>query len=456
MRVVVTPGGRVAGRARVPGDKSIAHRWLLLAATARGRSRLEGLPPSLDVRSTAGCLAALCPSASPALRRWLTDVGDHPQEALDRSARLGGAADPGPALEVEGSGRRGLVEAPHELDCGNSGTTMRLLAGVVASRPIRTVLVGDRSLMTRPMERVATPLRAMGARVTTSGGRPPLVVEGGSLRGIEHRSEVPSAQVKGCVLLAGLDAEGRTEVAEPIPTRDHTERALAALGAPVEVGPGRVAVAPFQHEGFGGRVPGDVSGAAFLIAAAVVTGGELTVEDVGVNPSRTAFLSVLARMGVSVPAAPSRTELGEPVGELRVAPAAGLRGVTVGREELPRVIDEVPVLAALAAHAEGPSRFAGAGELRVKEVDRLAGLAEELRGLGAAADVEGDDLLVGGGGCAGGTARARGDHRLAMALCVAALAARGPSTIEGMEAAAVSFPGFVQALIGLGARMEGS
>ena len=438
----------------MPGDKSIAHRWLILAATARGRSRLEALPPSLDVRSTATCLSVICPSAGRALAAWVAEGEVQVPRSFEPSSGKGETRDAGPVLEVEGVGRRGLVEAPTELDCGNSGTTMRLLAGVVAPLPFRTVLVGDRSLMQRPLERVAVPLRAMGARVTTRGGRPPLVVEGGPLRGIHHRPEVPSAQVKGCLLLAGLDAEGRTEVEEAVPTRDHTERALAALGAPVEVGPGRVAVAPFQHEGFAARVPGDVSGAAFLVAAAILTGGELAVADVGLNPSRTAFLGVLARMGAPVAAAPARAELGEPVGELRVGAAGRLRGVTVGAEELPQVIDEVPVLAALAVHAEGPSRFAGAAELRVKEVDRLSGLAEELRGLGAEAEVEGDDLLVGGGGCRGGTAQGRGDHRLAMALCVAALAARRPSTIEGVEAAAVSFPGFPAALAGLGAAVE--
>ncbi len=458
MRALVTPGSRVRGEARVPGDKSIAHRWVILAATARGRSELRGVPRSLDVWATVRCVGALFP------RAMATSVLPRPEDEQRNVAATGeghrstGNASPPqpdiPHLSVEGAGRAAMEEPPGVLDCGNSGTTMRLLAGVVASRPVRVVMVGDPSLSRRPMDRVAEPLRRMGARVATSGGRPPLVVEGAALRGIHHRSEVPSAQVKGCVLLAGLDAEGRTTVEEPAPTRDHTERALAALGAPVEVAPGRVSVSRFQHEGFAAAVPGDISSAAFLIAAAALTGSELVVRDVGLNPSRTRFLEVFRRMGIATEASVRREELGEPVGDLRVPPASRLVGAEVPPEELPLVIDEVPVLAAVAAHAEGGSRFAGGGELRVKESDRLTGIAEGLRGLGAGAVVEGDDLVVVGGGVAGGAADARGDHRLAMALVVAALAARGPCEVRGVEAAAVSFPGFLGVLSSLGAAVE--
>jgi 3-phosphoshikimate 1-carboxyvinyltransferase len=332
---------------------------------------------------------------------------------------------------------------------------MRLLAGVVASSSFTSVLTGDASLLARPMERVAEPLRRMGAELSTTEGRPPLVVEGRRLHGIRFGTPVPSAQVKSAVLLAGLEAEGETTVVETTPTRDHTERALAHLGAPVVHDGAEVSVSAFAHSGFAAEVPGDVSSAAFLVAAAALTGGELTLEGVGLNPTRTRFLEVMERMGVITRAEVRGTQLGEPVGDLHVLARDVLRGTTVLADELPLVIDEVPVLAVLAAHAAGDSWFLGASELRVKESDRLGGLAELVRSLGGHAAVEGDDLVVAGGGLEGGSADACGDHRIAMALCVAALAARSPVEVEGVEVADVSFPGFLQTLRGLGARIGG-
>jgi 3-phosphoshikimate 1-carboxyvinyltransferase len=333
---------------------------------------------------------------------------------------------------------------------------MRLLAGVLASCPFALVLTGDQSLRSRPMERVAEPLRRMGASIETAEGRPPLSVLGGPLRGIRHTTAVASAQVKGAVLLAGLAAEGTTTVVEPAPTRDHTERALAHLGGPVHIAPnGEVSVDAFAHEGFSARVPGDVSSAAFLVAAAALTGGGLTLERVGLNPSRSAFRAVMERMGVRTRASVEDTELGEPVGRLEVLPGEGLRGTTIDPSELPLVIDEVPALTALAAHAAGESWFLGAAELRVKESDRLGGLAEAVRSLGGEAAAQGDDLVIGGGGLAGGEVDAGGDHRMAMALCVAGLKARSPVEVEGVETADVSFPGFVETLRALGARIGG-
>jgi 3-phosphoshikimate 1-carboxyvinyltransferase len=331
---------------------------------------------------------------------------------------------------------------------------MRLLAGLLAAAPFEVVLDGDASLRTRPMERVAEPLRRMGAHVGTDEGHPPVVVRGATLRGIVHEAATPSAQVKGAVLLAGVAADGTTAVREPAPTRDHTERALAALGGPVEVDADRIEVSRFQHEGFSAVVPGDPSSAGFPIAAAVLTGGSLRVEAVGVNPTRLGYLEVLGRMGVRTRVEVRGEELGEPVGTIEVDAGGPLRGTTVAADELPRVIDEVPLLAAVAAHAEGETRFRGVGELRVKESDRVAALVAGLRGLGGDAVDEGDDLVVGGGGLAGGAAAAAHDHRIAMALVVAALAARGPSSIEGVESAEVSFPGFLEALGLLGARVE--
>jgi 3-phosphoshikimate 1-carboxyvinyltransferase len=332
---------------------------------------------------------------------------------------------------------------------------MRLLAGLAASAPFATVLRGDASLSRRPMERVAEPLRAMGADVTTEDGHPPLTIRGRDLRGIRFEAEVPSAQVKGAVLIAALAADGATTVVEPVPTRDHTERAFAALGAPLRVTEAGVLLdGPFQHEGFRGRVPGDPSSAAFLLGAAALTGGGLTLLGVGLNPTRLAFVEVLRRMGIEVDVEPEGEELGEPVGSMRLTPNGTLRPVRVAAGELPSVIDEVPILAALAAHADGASAFEGASELRVKESDRLSVLAEGLRGLGGEAADDGDDLVVGGGGLAGGSARSAGDHRMAMALTVAAVAARKLSQIDGVESAAVSFPGFFDLLGSLGADVE--
>jgi 3-phosphoshikimate 1-carboxyvinyltransferase len=469
MRVRVLPGSRVADhdQVHVPGDKSIAHRWLILAMTARGRSRLRNVSRSLDLRSTATCLRGLTPVPQPALDRWMASAAAHDQLEVGRQVKDEAGATR--ELTLDGSGRAALREPDDVLDCGNSGTTMRLLAGVVAGSAFPSVLTGDASLRSRPMERVAAPLRAMGAVVETVGGRPPIAVRGGPLRGIRHVPAVPSAQVKGAVLLAGLVADGETTVVESVPTRDHTERSLEALGIEVRAtgriedyvaGPRRsdfhreVVIAPSQHAGFEAAVPGDPSASALLCAAAAVTGGSVMVSDVGLNPTRTRFLAVLARMGVEVEAAVDGASMGEPFGALRADGGDDVLGTRIDRWELPLVIDEVPALAAIAAHGSGETRFEGAGELRVKESDRLTGLGEGLRGLGGNVVVEGDALVVAGGGLRGGRADARGDHRLAMALVCSALGARGVCEIEGIEWAAVSFPGFVPLLASLGARIE--
>ena len=332
---------------------------------------------------------------------------------------------------------------------------MRLLAGLVSALPFETVLRGDASLSARPMERVARPLRAMGADVTTEDGHPPLRISGSQLRGIRFEPDVPSAQVKSAVLIAALAAEGTTTVAERVSTRDHTERLLVALGAPIRRdGNDLVLDGPFQHEGFRGAVPGDPSSAAFLLGAAALTGGNLAVLGVGLNPTRLHFLDVLRRMGLEVEIDIEGDVLGEPIGRMHLGPSGGLRAVGVDANEMPLVIDEVPLLAALAAHADGPSRFEGGRELRVKESDRLSILAAGIRSLGGAAAEEDDDLVVSGGGLAGGSARSAGDHRMAMAFAVAALAARAPSDVDGVESAAISFPGFFRLLRSLGARVD--
>jgi 3-phosphoshikimate 1-carboxyvinyltransferase len=453
MKVTVTPGGVVSGSTWVPGDKSIAHRWLLLAATATGRSELRGLPDALDVRSTARVLAELSAGDTRgALEAWASEPAPVPEG--DGSTTNG--ARPRPvSVAVEARGR-GALEAPTgPLDCGNSGTTMRLVPGMLASAPFRTVLTGDSSLTRRPMERVAKPLRAMGATVATQDGHAPVEIEGADLHGIRYRPDVPSAQVKSAVLLAGLDADGVTVVEETAPTRDHTERALASLGAPVSVDRLSVSISRFQHGGFSGTVPGDLSSAVFAIAAAALTGGRLEIVDIGLNPSRTSVLGVLERMGMDIVVEVEGEELGEPVGRLVVEPRDGMSGTTVLGDELPLVIDEIPALAVLAAAATGESRFAGAGELRLKESDRLGGLASVITALGGHAAVEGDDLVVAGGGLDGGAVDAGDDHRVAMAAFVAALGAARPVTVEGIEAADVSFPGFVATMRALGAEVAG-
>jgi 3-phosphoshikimate 1-carboxyvinyltransferase len=453
--LVTSPGGVVSGEARLPGDKSIAHRWLIMAATGDGPSSLDGLPRSLDIVSTASCLAALVPPVRPALEAWASAApvaGDPDGSTWNR---IPPNLDLEP-LEVQGQGRDSLHRPPAPLMCANSGTTMRLLAGLVAGSPFETVLIGDESLSRRPMERVAEPLRRMGASVATERGHAPVTVHGSELHGVDLTLDVPSAQVKGAILLAATAARGVTTLVEPAPTRDHSERLLRALGAPLPNGGVGIRIeGPFQHGGLVSRVPGDVSSASFLIAAAALTGGRLDLTEVGLNPSRLRFLEVMRRIGLRIEISVEGDALGEPVGRITVLPATRLRAVTVSGDELPLVIDEVPVLAALAAHAEGESRFEGAGELRVKESDRLAAMATGLRALGGVASEEGEGLTVGGGGLPGGSADAAGDHRVAMALSVSALAADAPCRIRGIGSAAVSFPGFAGVLAGLGASVEG-
>jgi 3-phosphoshikimate 1-carboxyvinyltransferase len=459
VRILVEPGGTVEGEVVVPGDKSIAHRWLILSATAGGTSVLTGLPAALDVGSTARCLAAVVGLRTrPRLEAW-GSILEH--QGVGAGLTVDGRVGPtesGAELVIEAEGRDRLQVPGRPLDCGNSGTTMRLLTGILAASPFSSMLTGDESLRARPMERVAVPLREMGASIRTDRGHPPVEVHGRPLRGIRHELAVPTAQAKGAILLAGLAAEGWTTVVEPARTRDHTERALRRLGAPIRLEEGErassISVSRFQHDGFEAEVPGDVSSAAFLVGAAILTGGELSIRGVGLNPTRTHFLSVLDRMGVGTEPRVNGEELGEPVGELFVARVAGLRGTDVTAAELPLVIDEVPVLAALAAHADGTTRFTGGAELRAKESDRLTGVAEMVRDLGGRATVEGEDLVVEGGGLPGGRTSARRDHRLAMAAAIAALGARAGCEIDGMEWSEVSFPGFLPALSALGARVE--
>lgn len=453
MRLRIEPGSVIEGTTKVPGDKSIAHRWLILAATAGGRSVLRGVPSALDVASTAACLAQLAPTTTEALRTWSKKVSAKDETKGFTWDFLHGAGSE-PQLVVEGEGWGALVSPEGSLDCGNSGTSMRMLSGVIAGAGVTATLIGDEALSSRPMERIAEPLRQMGASVETTDGHAPMAVSAGALTGISYLMPVPSAQVKSAILFAGLRAEGTTSVEAPADNRDHTERALEALGAPVVIEGNTVSLSPFQHEGFDGDIPGDPSSAAFIICGAAVTGSRVVVRDVGLNPSRTAFVEVLRRMGVHLREKERWVSLGEPAGVLEVEGRDQLRGVTVAAQDLPSVIDEVAVLAATAAHASGESRFEGAGELRLKESDRLTGMVEGLRSLGAQATIEGDTLVVAGGGLAGGTADGGTDHRIGMALTIAALGAKEDCFIDGVEWADISFPGFAECLVGLGALAE--
>jgi 3-phosphoshikimate 1-carboxyvinyltransferase len=419
--VTVTPGGAVRGTLVVPGDKSISHRYALLAALAEGTSRLLGYSSGADCRSTLTCLAAL----------GVTSTWDDGQDAR-------------PMVAITGVGARGFRASMAPLDCGNSGSTMRMLAGVVAAQPIVSTLVGDRSLSRRPMRRIIEPLSRMGATIEAAeGDRPPLVVRGGRLTGIEFTPAVASAQVKSAVLLAGLRAEGRTRVTEPAPTRDHTERALPAFGVHLDREGTSVALLGGQSlVALDARVPGDISSSAFPAAAAcALPGSDMTIEEVGLNPTRTAILDVLRRFGATVESDLTATWQGEPVGRIRVRPGT-LGSLTLGPNEVPGVIDELPVLAALAT-AGGELHVTGASELRVKESDRITALVSGLRALGADADEFPDGFHIRGRRrLSGGVVDAQDDHRLAMAFAVAALAASGPVTITGAAAAAVSYPTF--------------
>jgi 3-phosphoshikimate 1-carboxyvinyltransferase len=413
----VSPAARAAGRVRVPGDKSISHRYALLAALADGDSLISGYSSGADCAATLACLR-----------------------------RLGVAVDVAAGrVRIAGRGVRGLAAPAAALDAANSGTTLRLLSGVLAAHPFVSTIGGDASLSRRPMRRVIEPLTKMGARLASADGCPPLRIEGANLHAIAHLPEVPSAQVKSAVLLAGLQASGRTRVVEPAPTRDHTERALHAFGARVDHVDGGIELEGGQRlTGGDFAVPGDVSGAVFwAVLAAGTPGADITIEQVGLNPTRTAVFAVLRRAGAIVEATPQATGAGEPIGALRIAYGTP-RSFEVTPDEVPGVIDELPALAALAVMQPAGCTFAvrGAAELRVKESDRISALAAGLRALGAAVEEYEDGLAIEARPLAGGTADAVGDHRLAMAFAIAATRAASPSVVTSASAVNVSYPGF--------------
>ena len=437
--VTVAPAARLRGRLRMPGDKSITHRALLLAAMTSGSSRIADASDGLDPRSTADCLRALG-----------VDIERHPDAdgQADWTVRSSGALD---------------WRAPKDaLDCGNSGTTLRLLAGALAGLRLEAVLDGDASLRGRPMGRLMEPLRAMGASVGTRSRDtlPPLRISGRRpLRSIDYTLAVPSAQVKSAILLAALAAEGTTTVRETVATRDHTERMLRARGvAMASAADGSDGQMAISLEGgqmmraIDQRVPGDISAAAFwLVAGAAHPDAELTLVGVGVNPTRRMVIDLLRRMGAQIAERPLPVDGEEPAADLTVR-SSSLEAIDIGPAEVAAAIDEIPVLCLAAACARGRSRIRGAGELRHKESDRLAGIATGLHALGAAIALDGDDLVIDGGagrhgfGLHEGEVLSHDDHRLAMTFAVAGLLAGGATTLNGATSAAVSYPSFFRDL----------
>ncbi len=425
LKVIVHRARSVRGVVRIPGDKSISHRYAMLAAIAEGTSRFHNFSAARDCASTLDCVARLgC--------EWkrLTDEGEDG------------------AIEVHGIGPR--LKAPAEmLDCGNSGSTMRMLSGILAGQPFSSDLCGDESLSRRPMARIMTPLSEMGARIEAAeGGRPPLKIHGGPLKAIHYRPEVASAQVKSCVLFAGLFAAGETVVEEPIRTRDHGEIALRAFGAEVDRKGNASRIAGGQRlRAIKAHVPGDLSSATFfLCAAALFPGSQITLPGILMNPTRARLLDILAQMGLKVSVAHLEEHHGELVGTIEACGAAW-KGTVIAGADTAALIDEIPVLAAVAPYTDGGLEVRDAKELRVKESDRIAAVAANLRKMGAEVEERPDGMRIPGGQLLhGAELDSFGDHRIAMAFAVAALRAEGETSIHGADAAGVSYPSFFEDL----------
>ncbi|MBD2180518.1 3-phosphoshikimate 1-carboxyvinyltransferase [Aerosakkonema funiforme] len=421
-----TSGLSFASPIRVPGDKSISHRALMLGALATGETQIQGLLLGEDPRSTAECFRALG------------------AEISELNTEL---------VRVRGIGLGQLLEPNDILNAGNSGTTMRLMLGILASHPGRFFTVtGDSSLRSRPMSRVVKPLQQMGATIWGRKGNSlaPLAIQGQQLKPIIYNSPIASAQVKSCILLAGLLTEGETTVTEPALSRDHSERMLKAFGAEVIVDPesnSATIVGPAKLQGQSVIVPGDISSAAFwLVAGAIVPDSELLIENVGVNPTRTGILAALGMMGADIGLENQRIVAGEPVADLRVRHSK-LKACQIGGEMIPRLIDEIPILAVAAVFAEGTTVIRDAAELRVKESDRIAVMANQLNRMGAKVTELPDGLEITGGTPLTGTdVDSHTDHRIAMSLAIAALNADGTTTVNGAEAAAISYPDFTTTL----------
>ncbi len=427
--IVARPATRIGGTIDVPGDKSISHRAVLLGAVADGKTTVRGFLRGEDCLATLAAMRAL---------------GVH-------------VDDSGETLVIHGVGHAGLEPAVAPLDLGNSGTALRLLAGILAAQPFASELTGDASLRRRPMERIAEPLRAMGANIATTRGCPPLrITAAQSLHGIDYALPVASAQIKSAVLLAGLWAQGQTTVRSPGPSRDHTERMLQAMGVPIEQGGDGVVrlTGPACLNGVDIDVPADFSSAAFFIVAGLLAAPDgLLIRGVGVNPTRTGLLDVLRDMGARVELREPGQRGSEPVADIWVERSA-LHGVDIGAEAVALSIDELPVLCIAAACASGRTTVTGASELRHKESDRIAVMADGLRAIGIAVEERADGLIIDGGPMHGGVIESHGDHRIAMAFAVASLRADAPIEIRNTAEVATSFPGFVATAVGAGLALE--
>lgn len=422
----ITPNGKpLRGTVNVPGDKSITHRALILGALGQGKTTISGY-----------CRGEDCLNTLQAVR----GLGIEIQEDGD-------------CVQVLGKGLWGLTEPSSVLDCGNSGTGLRLLSGVLAGQDFFSVLTGDSSLRNRPMGRVVTPLRKMGATIAgrKAGAFAPLAITGGNLKACDYVSPVASAQVKSSVLLAGLHAEGVTTLTEPFKSRDHTERMLKHLGIAVQINGLKVSLqGRIPFEGGSLFVPGDLSAAAFfLVAGSIVPDSEIFLPGVGMNPERTGVVEILNQMGANIEVKNSREESGEPVADLLVK-SARLQAVHLGAEQIPKTVDELPILCIAAAVAEGETCVTGAEELRVKESDRIRAMATELRQLGVSIEETQDGLRIqGGAALQGGHGRSYGDHRVAMSLAIAGLVAKSSIFIDDVDCVETSFPGFQDKLLDL-------
>ena len=418
-KFIVAPGGKLTGRIRVPGDKSISHRSIMLGSLAEGVTEVSGFLEGEDNLATLEAFRSM----------GVTIEGPHDGRVV-----------------IHGVGLQGLKQPAQDIYVGNSGTSIRLLSGLLAAQNFDSILTGDVSLNSRPMRRVTKPLAAMGARVeTTDAGTPPLHIQGNSsLKGIDYEMPVASAQVKSCLLLAGLYADGRTCVTEPAPTRDHTERMLEGFGYPVERNGNRVCVSS------GGKltatridVPADISSSAFfLVGASIAPGSDLWLEHVGINPTRIGVINILRQMGAMIELSNERNVGGEPVADIRVQ-GAELHGIRIPEDQVPLAIDEFPALFVAAACAQGETLLTGARELRVKESDRIQVMADGLQTLGIDAQPTEDGMVLQGGSIGSGTVHSQGDHRIAMAFTMAALRAQGTIEIENSANVKTSFPGFV-------------
>jgi 3-phosphoshikimate 1-carboxyvinyltransferase len=421
-QVIVRPARNVRGSVNLPGDKSISHRYAMLAAISEGSSRLENYSTGADCASTLACLRSL------GVKWEHKDSGDN-------------------VIEVQGNGP--MLTAPSDsLDCGNSGSTIRMLSGIVAGQKFASEMAGDESLSRRPMKRVITPLTAMGAQIISQNGCPPLRISGGDLKAIHYKMPVASAQVKTCLLFAGLLAEGETCIEEPLRTRDHGEVALRAFGAQVDRKGNEVRIRGGQRlRGIEARVPGDLSSAAFfLCAAALFPGSQLTVTNLLMNPTRARLLDILMQMGLRISVTQLEELHGELIGTLQVE-GDRLKGATIAGADTAALIDEIPVLAAIAPYTEQGIEVRDARELRVKESDRIAALAANLAAMGVQVDEREDGLKIPGGqSLRGAELESFGDHRIAMAFSIAALRAQGETLIRGSECAAISYPEFFSVL----------